>query len=216
MDEIQKQEVLSAWLNLVIKIRRQCRQLIFALEFWRSKTRKIERQAKQYRQTENGFMARRAELLENGLPELKTRVQAINDLLLENGKLLMDSSRAIDLSIPQSMLLDLLVVNRVDRGSIRDGDGIIEIVYAYALEESATFRGSDWKQGPLAQAIMAYFTHQMIHNEEFKQKADECLFGKGGMFEFLPFYNVGEDGQMVQQTPRLRLASECDLKQNCK
>lgn len=216
MDDKQKQEVLFAWLHLVIKIRRQCRQLIFALEFWRLKARKIEKQAKQYRQTENSFMIRRAELLENGLPELETRIQAINDLLLENGKLLMDCSSSIDLSVPQSMLLDLLAVNRVDRGSIRDGDGIIEIVYAHALEESATFRGSDWKQGPLAQAVMAYFTHQMIHNEEFKQKADECLFGKGGMFEFLPFYKIGGDGQMMQQPPRLRLADECDIKNNYK
>jgi len=161
-------------------------------------------------------MVRRADLLENDLAEPEERVLAINDMMLDLGKLLVDCSKSFDLSVPQSMLLDLLVVNRVDRTSINPGDGIIEIVYAHALEESATFRGSDWKQGPLAQAVMAYFTHQMIHNEEFKQKADECLFGKGGMFEFLPFYKIGGDGQMVQQPPRLRLADECDIKNNCK
>ncbi|HIJ31393.1 MAG TPA: hypothetical protein HPP89_07865, partial [Gammaproteobacteria bacterium] len=38
----------------------------------------------------------------------------------------------------------------------------------------------------------------------------EYLFGKGGLMEFIPRYQQGENGEMVRMPPNLRLADECD------
>jgi hypothetical protein len=39
-----------------------------------------------------------------------------------------------------------------------------------------------------------------------KKQADAHLFGKGGMFEFMPTYKQNARGEMVRQQPPLRLA----------
>lgn len=135
------------------------------------------------------------------------------ELLLKHGRELMQYARFIDAAVPQSLLLDLLNVSRADRNDIAPDDGIVEIAFIKGLEDSAMYRGSDSKQGPLARAYMVFMSHELEHNEELKQAAHTSLFGKGGLFEFLPTYQRASSGEMRRQPPNLRLADECDVRE---
>ncbi len=135
------------------------------------------------------------------------------DLLLKYGQELMECAHLIDASVPQSLLLDLLNVNRADRIKVAPDDGITSIAFVNGLEDSAMYRGRGWKQGPLAQATIRFMNHELIHNQQLQRTANEHLFGKGGMFEFLPTYRE-TGGGMVRMPPKLRLADECDAKIN--
>lgn len=122
------------------------------------------------------------------------------------GETLFGIASEVDAMVPRDVLLDLLNVNPVDRAKLEDGDGLVEIVFGRGLENSAEHRHKDYRDGPLFQAAQARCMHEMIHNCALRQSMDDALFGKGGMFEFLPRYTQQPDGTMRRLPPPLRAA----------
>lgn len=197
----------------VLERRITCRRIIQLMdarneEYWMDR-----RLARKLRETKNPMLARRADTLEAEADGHSEATRKGSDFLLKCGRELMQYAPLIDASVPQSLLLDLLNVNRADRHRVSPGDGLKEIAFDKGLEDSAMYRGSDSKEGPLVQAVIWYMTHEFEHNEQLKRSAHEHLFGKGGMFEFLPVYQRSGSGEMVRQPPKLRLADACDVKE---
>ena len=50
--------------------------------------------------------------------------------------------------------------------------------------------------------------HAMDTAPEFKNVVMDSLWGKGGMFEFVPSYSRNADGVFVRNPPKLRVADE--------
>lgn len=189
-----------------------CRGIAMVLDDISNVNISDRRQARKLRQTKNQILARRADTLESQANNRMDSANGYRDLLMKFGRELMEVSSHIDTQVPQALLLDILNVNSADRSTVAPGDGIVEIAYIRGLEDSAMYRDEDCKQGPIAQAVLAVMMHELRHNEQLKQAADEYLFGKGGMFEFLPMYHMTSDGGMERLPPKLRLAEECDVK----
>jgi hypothetical protein len=212
MNTIVDMTTTQGCLAFLLDLRFACRITIRHLDAIYDANRRDCRQARKFRETKNRMLMRRAETLEAEAARRSDAAQALRDLLLQCGRNLMDVAHFIDAAVPQSLLLDLLNVNQADRHRIAPDDGIIAIAYINRLEDSAMYRDRSWEQGPLAQAGMQFMMHELMHNMALQESADEYLFGKGGMFEFLPTYQQNCDGEMVRQPPKLRLADECDLK----
>lgn len=198
--------------HYLIHQRRRARSALHELNIVADMNRAARRRAKQYRNSGNPIMIRRAETVEAQIAARNLVAKIWRDELAKIGRDLMTFADHINAALPTWEMCDLLEVNRVDRASIGAMDGIIEIAYIQSLEDSATHRGSDFKQGPLAQAVMRYISHQLATDAALQAKAHEHLFGKGGMFEFLPTYSRRPDGEFVKNPPKLRLADECDFK----
>ena len=189
-----------------------CRRVTILLDAIHDDNHRDRRQAKKLRETKNPFLIRKADTLDAQVETRTVEIRKLADALREIGGELMELSSRIDTKIAQSLLLDLLNVNSADRSDVLPEDGIINFTYVKSLEDSAMYRGSDCKKGPLAQAVMLAISHELAHNEQLKKFAHEHLFGIGGMFEFLPMYQQNSSGDMVRMPPKLRLADECDAK----
>lgn len=200
-------------LAYLVDMRFGCRRAVQWIDAASDARHQVERQARLLRETKNPMLIRRAETMEAEIAQSRDAWQPARDYLLRCGRDLMRYSAQINAEIPQAVMLDLLNVNRADRARVSPDDGIIEIAYIDALEDSAMYRGSDWKQGPLAQAVTRYISNELATNDQLQQRAQEHLFGKGGMFEFLPMYRTTGNGTMVRMPPKLRLADECDVKE---
>lgn len=190
-----------------IMCRRFCRLLgDVGAENWRDR-----RQAKKYLETKNPILSRRAETLEAEVKYRDEAVKVCREQMVAWGRELFDLSSHIDEAVPQPLLLDLLNVNRADRSQVSPRDDFVTIVHIKSLEDSAMYRGAGgWKQGPLTQAMTWFMNHEMLHNERLREKMHEHLFGKGGMFEFVPTYRKTPSGEFVRNPPKLRLACEAD------
>lgn len=198
--------------RFLIDRRYMCRMIIRHLDAVHEENSRDRRNARRFRETNNPMLIRRAETLDGIVRRRSDAMKDCRDALLTWGRELVELSRHIDAAVPQRTLLDVLNVNCADRSKIDPDDGVVEIAYVKGLEDSAMFRGDDFKRGPLAQAAMRFMSHELAHNERLKQSAEEYLFGKGGMLEFLPTYRQSADGKLVRNPPKLRLADGCDAK----
>lgn len=201
---------VSGCVSFILDRRYACRKMICVLDKLHAINRRESRAARKWRETKNPILIRRAEIIESDVKARSDSMQEARDSLIRFGHDVMTAADFIDAAVPQSLLLDVLNVNHADRKKVSPGDGVVAIAYIHGLEDSAMNQGSDWKQGPLAQAITRFISNELIHNEALNKSAIEYLFGKGGMFEFLPTYKQSGDGNMIRQPPKLRLADECD------
>lgn len=194
----------------LVDLRLACRKISTLLDRLHDASHWRRRYAKLLREKNCPILNRKADTVEREANRIFEETKEARCMMREWGRDLFRSAALVDDRVPQSMLLDLLGVNVADRGRVSSDDGLIEIAYIKGLEDSATYRGSDWKQGPLAQAMMRFMNHELIHNEQLKHAAHETLFGKGGMFEFLPTYRQAPSGELVRNPPKLRLACDKD------
>ena len=194
-------------LNSLVHARRALRAFFASIDRNHDHGRNAARQIKKLRATGNRFDARRADLLEQDQDFVqqisRQELESMQIYIRDIGRILMHYPATC---FPQALLLDFLEVNQVDRQQVEPDDGLVELVYLHGLEQSACYRGDDSSQGPFARAIVSYLQHELIHNKEMKKQADALLFGKGGMFEFIPTYKQNAQGEMVRQQPPLRLA----------
>jgi hypothetical protein len=196
--------------QLLIDRRFSCRIYTQLLDSHLHQSQQQRRQARLLKESGNPILTCRADVLEERADQMRPLIQEINQKLLEIGHDLMKLSKHIDSHLSQAQIMDLLNVNTADRNQVSPDDGVIEISYARGLEDSAMHRNKEWKQGPLARAITSFMQHELLHNEELQKSATDYLFRKGGMMEFIPMYQQGEDGEMVRMPPNLRLVDECD------
>lgn len=164
----------------------------------------IKRQANKLRATGNKFDKRRADVLDGQAQNIRDRNQPLREAMVSMGETLFRAAPAIDAEIPRNILLDLLNINISDRSKADESDGFIQLTFVKNLEDSATYRNSDFDKGPFATATTAYMQHEIIHNDEIAEMMHEKVFGEGGMFEFLPRYKEHHRGEMVRQPPKLR------------
>lgn len=167
---------------------------------------KLLRKSRLLKATGNIFDAKRADALEAKERAIFEAGEPARVALRGIGQDIMRHGHLIDKHIPQSMLMDLLEINTADRSRAEPTDGIIGLTFVKGLEDSACNRGNDFKSGPIASAIQAFINYQMIHNKELKSSMENHLFGKGGMFEFLPSYRRTAKGEFIKNQPKLRLA----------
>lgn len=194
----------------LINRRYNCRVLMRYVDALHELNRVEERAATKLRETKNPMMARRADVIDASVKKRREAIRKIGDDLAAIGQELVEVADLIDATVPRSVLLDVLGVNRADRAQLEESDGIVQIVYARGLEDSAENRGKDEKCGPLFNAVYRRFMRELIHNQKLKKAAHEKLFGPGGLFEFLPRYRMLPDGSMERLPPPLRLACEVD------
>lgn len=207
---LQKREVIQFLITLRRLSRTVCRQI----DNLADANRADGRLAKKHRASGNPLMVRSAEVIEARIAERKGVLKTWNDTLVGIGGHVRTLADEIERLVPTNELLDILEVNPVDRAKVGPADGLKEIVFVKGLEDSATNRGSLWKQGPLFEALSRYMMEAIKTNPELERVVTEGLFGNGGMFEFVPTYRFTPAGEFVCNPPNLRLANETDLPAN--
>lgn len=196
---------------LIIRARRAARSTLRELDDIYDERRKLRRTARQCRESGNPVLIRRAQVIDARLQEYNPDIEIRSDVLVFIGESIRLRADEIDAELTTRELCDLLEVNPVDRARVGESAGIVDIAFIHGLEDSATYRGLDFKEGPLAKAIIRYMAHAMETNPELQARITKGLFGKGGMCEFMPTYKLDSGGNMVRQPPKLRLADECDF-----
>ena len=194
------------WASNIAIFRRNIRDIQDANSSSSALRSKILRKSRLLKATGNIFDAKRADALEAKERAIFEAGEPVRVALRNIGQSIMRHGHDIDKYIPQSMLMDLLEINTTDRNRVEPTDGIIGLTFVKGLEDSACNRGNDFKCGPIASAIQAFINYQMIHDKELKNSMENHLFGKGGMFEFLPSYRRTAKGEFIKNQPKLRLA----------
>lgn len=212
--DVDQAELKRVLILSLITDRRTARMAINEITKIAESNRADRRVVRKNRESGTPILVRNAEVIEARIAERKNRSCLWKELLVLIGHNIRSMADDIDRLIPTSVLLDILEVNQTDRTCLGDKATIREIVFVKGLEDSATNRHSDFKEGPLFRAMMAYMMHAMYTNPELRKKMTDSLFGKGGMFEFVPTYSLGSDGKMHRNQPNLRLADEVDLTAN--
>lgn len=200
------QQFPKMWAANIALIRTNIRRVLKINEHYMNVRHAYMRQARLLKATGNKFNARRAESLEAKAQEIFEQGESSRELLRNLGQSVMQTAKAINEHVPQSLLMDLLAINVTDRSRVEPSDGIIELTFIKGMEDSAYYRKCDWKCGPIAEAIQAFMNYEMLHNEELKNSMHNYMFGKGGMFEFLPTYTRTQEGEFIKKRPKLRLA----------
>lgn len=201
-------------INFLAYQRRAARSVLRNVEAMVDSSMAEARLVKKYRASGNLILIRNAEVIEARIAARKKDIAAWNDLLLDIGYLLRAFTDDIDRLIPINDLFDILEVNPVDRSKVGATASFTNIVFVYGLEDSATHRGSEWKEGPLFKAMASCMNDLMKTNPALQQKMTDSLFGKGGMFEFVPTYSRTLAGNFERNPPKLRLADGVDLPAN--
>jgi len=197
-------------LNILVRVRRNIRRVSERIEMNRAALKSLKSEAKELANSGNRFNQKRAELMEPSIEaERSVFLESAKELRVI-GEAIVLYGRAIDALIPQSVMLDFLEVNTADRSRVVPEDGFIELTFAKSLEYSATTRKLDYCSGPFRDAIAGFMSYQLCHNKKLREAADKELFGVGGMFEFLPRYKQGDNGEMIRQRPPLRVVKVGD------
>lgn len=215
-DDIDPAEHKRECILTLISSRRTARRAINEISTAAETNRALRRLAKQHRASGNPLLVRNAEVVETRIAEQRRTIDTWHEVLLHVGIGIgiRAFSDDIDRLIPTTELFDILEVNPADRDKVSATAGLWEIVFVKGLEDSATHRDNDWKEGPLFRALAAYMDHMMKTNPAFHQQITDGLFGKGGMFEFVPTYSRTASGEFKRNPPKLRLVAETDLPAN--
>lgn len=193
-------------INFLAIQRRTARQVLRNIEAMVDSSMAEARLVKKYRASGNPILIRNAEVIEARIAARKKDIAAWNDQLLVIGYCLRTFTDYIDRLIPINELFDILEVNPADRSKAGDSPSFTNIVFVHGLEDSATHRGSEWKEGPLFKAMASCMNDLMKNNPALQQQMTDSLFGKGGMFEFVPTYSRTASGEFKRNPPNLRLA----------
>lgn len=193
---------------LLIILRRSARTVCRLIDNLADANGADRRLAKKHRAAGGPLMGRAAEVIEARIADRSGALKTCHDILAGIGCDVRALSDDIERLVSTKELLDVLEVNPVDRAKVGPAAGLREIVFVKGLEDSATHRGSLWKEGPLFQSMSSYFMHAMDTAPEFKNVVMDSLWGKGGMFEFVPSYSRNADGVFVRNPPKLRVADE--------
>ncbi len=190
----------------VVDMRQSCRVLVTSIESNASERRLIRRAIRNLRARGCQLADRRAKVMERDAALHEENSRRLREHLQGVGAKLFYCADAINANIQQDVLLDLLNVNPVDRSDVEPADGIVEIVYARALENSAENRNSEWNNSPMFQAAHFHFFKVMDRAPEVRKAMDERLFGRGGLLEFVPKMVLQPDGSLKRMPPPLRIA----------
>lgn len=121
---------------------------------------------------------------------------------------LMSIVSAFDAATTLAQRCDILNVNLADRGALSEKDGLVNIVLLHALEDSAFYRGSEWNDGPLFNAIRWEMMRVMTETAEGRNASAqlwEIALAPGGALYGMLTYVQRSDGSMLRKAPDLTL-----------
>jgi hypothetical protein len=191
------------FLLFLIMARRDIRKTVQALSSKREEAQQCRRKARVLKQRGGPFDAARIALLERMADDISDGCKPLTENLKQSGMFLAEVAPLFDAGTTLAQRCEILGVSVVDRDVLTEADGLHQIVFAHGLEDSASSRGEDWKNGPLFQALSRVFMDFLLNSEEGKRLGDS-LFETGGMFADVPMYTRAPDGTITRQPPRLR------------
>lgn len=154
------------------------------------------------------FNAHRAEIIRSELRKMDKQCDGLHETWRGLGAALIGLAKEFDATTTFEQRCELLGVNTADRAELPVDSGMVQIAFAYGLEDSAAGRGLPHKSGPLCAAIRAHMDHVMLTTPEGRAAMDkmwEKLTEPGGIFQGLPLYDQAADGTMVRRPPNLVL-----------
>jgi hypothetical protein len=188
---------------VIIRLRRSARRAVAKQDRLHDEARRFRRSALALRTLGNPFDRARILELERQADELGKESRKISGAMRGYGKLLMDLAEFIDTYTTLDQRCDLLNVNIADRSQLSPDDGVVRIVFAHGLEDSAERRHCKWNDGPLFRAAQLVFADFLATSEG--RAVGDTLFQPGGLFEGLPTYSTELDGTLKRNPPKLRL-----------
>jgi len=166
-------------MRAVNHMRRSARLIVEAIERLRGMREATRRKAKILRQRGDAFSVRLADKVESCITENEAVARPLYDQLKMLGALLFELAPAINAQVPQRVLMDLLNVNPVDRADITPGEGLVELVFVHALENSVEQRDKEYHDSPMFQIAHRHFA-TMLHSGDRAQydTAMDLFLGK--------------------------------------
>lgn len=153
------------------------------------------------------FNTHRVAQLDAHISDIKAEFKIVRDHMRDIGSFLIDLAPAIDAITTLDQRLELLNCNHADRSRIDEPDlGMVMLMAAYCVEDSAEHRNDEWNDRPLHTCVNAEMHHVMFHTAEGRELSDKLfdgLFAPGGMFEGMPKYYRQADGTMLRQASPL-------------
>lgn len=165
-----------AWLRNLFQVRLTIRRRVAAQDEMHRLTRALERKAKLL-ELGSPMDAHVAQGLHDASEALRTEFNAMYPTkITAYGKLIMDMAIYIDHVTTLQERCEALNVNIADRAELTEKDGIIEIIFAHGLEDSATHRRSDhnWDK-PLFRVLAPAFIDFMHSTPEGRAAADQAF-----------------------------------------
>jgi hypothetical protein len=194
--------------NFIARVRRKVRDTMAVIERGVDEAWRVRAEVQMLKDHSNPFDAERIRKLEQRADELDAQSGALREAMRRYGYLLVDAAPQIDATTTLAERCDLLNVNVADRIGLSEDDGVVTILFAHALEDSAERRRCEFKDGPLFHALLRVMMDFLDTPQG--QAAGNTLFEPGGMFEWLPWYRVSSDGSMTHMRPPLREARPSD------
>jgi hypothetical protein len=188
--------------NFVAHLRRVVRKTIAAKDWSFAEAQRNRAEAQALKDRGNPFDAARISKQEQRAHELDARGRALSENIRRYGCLLTEAASCIDMCTTLAERCELLNVNIADRTVLTDGDGVVTILFAHALEDSAERRHCEFNDGPLFTAMRLVMMDLLDTPQG--QAASHALYEPGGMFEWLPFYTRNPDGTWTRLPPPLR------------
>lgn len=191
--------------RVLIHVRRRVRRAAAQQDRIRDEVNQLRRAAAQLRNTGNPFDRARIVELEKQVAQLGEESRKLSDAMRKWGHFMMDFGDVIDAYSTLEQRCELLNVNVADRKALSPDDGVVKIVFAHGLEDSAERRHCDWNDGPLFRAAHLVFAEFLM--TDAGRAVGETLFQPGGLFESVPTYSQNPDGTMTRDRPKLRVVS---------
>ncbi|MFT4504599.1 hypothetical protein [Caballeronia sp. 15711] len=190
---------------VIIRLRRSARRAVAKQDRLHDEARRLRRSALALRTLGSPFDRARILELEKQADQLGKESCKISDAMRGYGKLLMDLALFIDTYTTLDERCDLLNVNIADRSKLSPEDGVVRIVFAHGLEDSAERRHCQWNDGPLFRAAQLVFADFLLSPECLALRVG--LFQPGGLFERVPTYSTSRDGTLKRNPPKLRMVT---------
>ena len=197
-------------INLVIDIRRELRLMHATLNIAWDASQEIKRSAKKLEQASPFNHARVAELQQRAALIDASRKE-MEEIFVSIGRYLIQVAPEFDAATILEERCEILNVNIADRKQLLPEHGLVEIVCAYGLEDSAYYRGRGWKCGPLYDAINGEIMRVLFDTPEGREMSERMtneLFAPGGLFYGVPTYYPQPDGTMIRKAPDLAVHDE--------
>lgn len=188
----------------LIKFRHSIRKAVQSLNASRDEAYQYGRRARQLKACGSPFYAGRIAELEQTDSAIHKGTESIRAKLKAWGYLLTDIAHVLDSCTTLAQRCDLLNVNTADRGDLTESDGLVQIIFAHGLEDSAEHRGKDFKEGAMFEALHLVLMDFLTNTEEGKALG-ESLFEEGGLFESIATYTKDNDGNLKPLPPKLSL-----------
>ncbi|WP_423709644.1 hypothetical protein [Undibacterium sp. WLX3042] len=188
----------------LIQARHSIRKAVQSLNASRDEAYQHGRRARQLKAYGSPFYAGRIAELEQAASAIHKGTESLRGKLKAWGYLLTDIAHVLDSCTTLAQRCDLLNVNIADRGDLTESDGLIQIIFAHGLEDSAEHRGKDFKEGAMFEALQMVFMDFLTNTDEGKALG-ESLFEEGGLFESIATYTKDNDGNLKPTPPKLSL-----------